>query len=237
MQGGMTSNAIIGPYASGGTTPYHIHAGESAEYLLLPIANRAGGPSIGVGSTDPVTLRNALHMTGFLQDVAPVSYGEEIGAHGDILSPEYKDQLEAGRVFAAKLARSDQGFDSAPTPGVHLKTRKTGEVQFFERLLDIWNLDEHQGATLLGFEQVSQVRDLLSGAASLRNRDAKDRLRHLFEIHAALDSLYRDEEVEREWLREAQSNLNGHSPLDLLLEGSMENLLRIRQFVEYLSGR
>lgn len=115
--------------------------------------------------------------------------------------------------------------------------RLTGPVQFFAKLLEIWELDESDGATLLGFEQESCVGDLLSGATSLRTRDAKDRIRCLFEIRAALDQLFRDETAERDWLREARPELSGNNPLALLLEGSMENVLLVKQFVERISGR
>lgn len=114
--------------------------------------------------------------------------------------------------------------------------QKVGEVQFFETLLSMWGLNEEQGAVLLGYENLSEIRDLLSGVAGIRSRDAKDRLRCLFRIRAALRTLFRDIEVEREWLREEKEDLEGESPLDLLLEGSMANVLRVTEFVEYVSG-
>lgn len=137
-----------------------------------------------------------------------------------------KLQVNEGERTRAQLAISGQ-----------LRGRLTGPVQFFTRLLEVWELDENAGAKLLGYEGVTQVRDLLSGAASLRGRDAKDRIRYLFEIDAALGQLFRDEAVELDWLRESRSELGGDNPLALLLEGSMENLLVVKQLVERISGR
>ena len=46
-----------------------------------------------------------------------------------------------------------------------------------------------------------------------------------------------DVEVENEWLRESHETLNGQIPMDLLLEGSMENLLLVKEYVEVAAGR
>ena len=46
----------------------------------------------------------------------------------------------------------------------------------------------------------------------------------------------RDNEVEREWLREPHEILDGRSPLELLREGSMENLLLVKEYVDMVSG-
>ena len=127
-----------------------------------------------------------------------------------------------------------------PAPPVETPTltgRATGPVQFFENLVESWGLDEEASAKLLGFEGTIELSDLLSGTVSLRGRDTKDRLRHLLEIGFALDSLFRNENSVRMWLREPLGELDGESPLDHLLKGSMEHLLRLRQLVEFLSGR
>lgn len=212
-------------------------AGEKAWDLLYQGARGSGlsqeaivsgqGPNIPVGSGHVVTLviasRSAATYTGAKLQFAAVSSERFLSWSNKASDPDC--------IYLAPFSAL------AHEPAPRLKARKTGEVQFFEKLLDVWGLDEQQGGVLLGFPKVEYVRDLLSGAASLRNRDAKDRLRNLIEIRTALDALYRDGTVEREWLREPQPDLEGMSPLDLLLEGSMENLLRVRQFVEYLSGR
>ena len=127
-----------------------------------------------------------------------------------------------------------------PAPPVETTTltgRATGPVQFFENLVESWGLDEEASAKLLGFEGTIELSDLLSGTVSLRGRDTKDRLRHLLEIGFALDSLFRNENSVRMWLREPLGELGDESPLDHLREGSMEHLLRLRQLVEFLSGR
>ena len=128
--------------------------------------------------------------------------------------------------------------DPAPIPKRAVLTgRPIGPVQFFEKLLEEWRLDEESGATLLGFEETSRLRDLLRGTVSLRGRDTEDRLAYLLDIDFSLSALFRDEESIRAWLRQPLEELGGETPLDHLLKGSMENLLRLKQLVEFLSGR
>ena len=117
--------------------------------------------------------------------------------------------------------------------------RITGPVKFINQLLDVWHLNADLACTLLGFEpsDSAYVNDVLRGYATLRGRDAKDRIAYLFQIRTSLAALFRDESVENEWLREPQDILNGEAPMDLLLEGSMENLLLVKEYVELVAGR
>lgn len=115
--------------------------------------------------------------------------------------------------------------------------RITGPVQFVNKLLDTWHLGPESACILLGFElsQLSYVNDVLQGYETLTGRDAKDRIVHLFQIRASLSALFRDEAVENEWLKEARDVLKGQTPMDLLLEGSMENLLLVKEYVELVA--
>ena len=79
--------------------------------------------------------------------------------------------------------------------------------------------------------------DLLTGRAALRGRDVKDRIAYLYRIRNILSALFRDENVENRWLREPHTMLNERSPLDLMLDGSMENLLLVKEYVEAAAGR
>ena len=117
--------------------------------------------------------------------------------------------------------------------------RITGPVQFVNKLLDTWHLGPESACILLGFEpsQLSYVNDVLQGYETLTGRDAKDRIVHLIQIRTSLSTLFRDEAVENEWLTEPHDTLKGKAPMDLLLEGSMENLLLVREYVELITGR
>ena len=113
-----------------------------------------------------------------------------------------------------------------------------GPVKFIGNLLTAWNLELRDAAWLLGFEEAeeSHVESIMSGRIPLMGRDIKDRIAYLFEIRRALSAWLRDEAVENEWLREPHRLLDDQSPMDLLREGSMENLVFVRKYVDAATG-
>lgn len=115
--------------------------------------------------------------------------------------------------------------------------RITGPVLYFKMLLSEWGLEDRDAASLLGFEQ-GQTRDavaILNGTKTLAGHDAKDRLRALINIDTLLNDMFRDNEVSYRFLRNKNDSLNA-SPLEMLLSGSMEKLLIVRDFVKHLAG-
>ena len=118
------------------------------------------------------------------------------------------------------------------------RARLTGPAQFLHKLLDTWHLDHRAALALLGLEESQQpyLFDLLNGLSPLEGRDIKDRIAHLFKIRKTLSALFRDETVENEWLREPHLLLDDREPMTLMLEGSMENLLLVKEYVETAAG-
>lgn len=116
--------------------------------------------------------------------------------------------------------------------------RLSGHVQFFLKLMELWRLDVEDACKLLGYElaDIKYVEQVLSGELPLRGRDPKDRIANLVVIRKRLDGLFKDVDVENEWLREKQTDIGNKSPMELLLSGSMENLLLVKQFVEFVCG-
>ncbi len=119
------------------------------------------------------------------------------------------------------------------------RSRVTGPVQVLKKLLGVWNLKASEATILLGLDRddASYAKALLAGRTTLKGRDLSDRIVHLFEIRKTLSALFRDEDVENQWLREQHAMLDGRAPLELMLEGSMENLLLVREYVEAAAGR
>lgn len=149
--------------------------------------------------------------------------------------PEFpSDVSQFGTASAEKPAFVGISTKTSPYRG-----RITGPVKFVNQLLATWRLEPTSACALLGFEpsRLTYVNDVLQGYETLAGRDAKDRIAHLFQTRKLLSALFRDEAVENEWLREPQDVLKGKTPMDLLLEGSMENLLLVREYVELVAGR
>ena len=74
-----------------------------------------------------------------------------------------------------------------------------------------------------GLDQAS-IEEVLSGNATIIGQDTKDRIAYLIQIRSALYSLFRNDSVDNQWLREPQVMLDSRAPLDPLLENSIVNL-------------
>ncbi len=115
--------------------------------------------------------------------------------------------------------------------------RLSGPIQFFLKLLELWELNSEDKCKLLGYElaDIQHVDQVLSGRLPF-SRDLKDRIANLLVIRKRLSGLFRGTDTENEWLREKHVELGNKSPIELLLSGSMENLLLIKEFVEHVGG-
>lgn len=140
---------------------------------------------------------------------------------------------------------SDRGAQQplAPAAGapkqahISAKPKAAGQIVLFGKVMADWAFNDREAATLLGFEAASDMRDIYDGRRSVGHRDANDRLRTILRIATDLDELFQDVAVIQRWLVEPQSDIDGQTPRQLLLEGSMENVLRIKYYVAHLSGR
>lgn len=135
---------------------------------------------------------------------------------------------------------SDVGPDIASWKSIiYAPNRISGPIQFVLKLLENWRLNRDDAVFLLGFDQANNgfVQAVLTGAADLHGRDARDRIAHLFHIRQTLSSLFRDLDVENDWLREPHTLLDEQEPLKLLLGGSMEDLLLVKEYVDAAAGR
>jgi hypothetical protein len=115
--------------------------------------------------------------------------------------------------------------------------KPTGQVVLFRKIMEQWAFSDDEASTLLGFEDAADIRDIYDGRKPVGQRDANDRLRVVLRIAADVDALFQDEKAIRDWLSETQKDLGGQTPRALLNEGSMENLLKVKYYVSYLSGR
>ena len=132
-----------------------------------------------------------------------------------------------------ETVRSAKGQASGVVP-----LRPSGPIQFAAKLADFWRLNQEDLAGLLGFGagDTAHATALLTGRAEVHGRDVRDRIAHLFRIRESLHSLFRDLEVENEWLREPHELLEGKSPMSLMVGGSMEELLLVREYVDEVTG-
>lgn len=134
---------------------------------------------------------------------------------------------------AGLVASEAPGTSSAAVKG------RSGPIQFVMKLLEFWRLGIDEATPLLGFDEgdAPHVNNVLAGRELFRGRDVRDRIAHLFHIRSSLSALFRDLDVENDWLRESHPMLDGESPMALLTGGSMEDLLLVREYVDAAAGR
>ena len=190
---------------------------------MLPASERS--PEPGSAVVNPDLAGEALTRLGIL-----------ISGDGVLRCNQFEDHP------ALEWVGNDQSstWDSRSRAGaVEPVGRLSGPVQFFLRLIECWHLkDDPRRVQLLGYdtENLEDFHALTEGRHRLSGRDLEDRIAHLFEIRRILSSLFRDIDVENEWLRESNSLLDSKTPLSLMLEGSMENLLLVREYIESAAG-
>ena len=177
-----------------------------------------------VGAYDPQTLR-AIHPHKWNPKPSFPSSASGLSAY----------QLTLGLTAGHSPDVGVVSWESIVSP----QNRVSGPVQFVLKLLESWCLSRDEAVLLLGFDQADNgfVQAVLVGAADLHGRDVRDRIAHLFHIRKTLSALFRDLDVENEWLREPHTLLDGQEPLKLLLGGSMEDLLLVKEYVDAAAGR
>lgn len=203
-------------------TPAHV---QPESWAIFGIAN--GGLRVGHGSG---TSGDVLRY--YAEDGAQSrSHSERQGPHPH--DPVMRDLLHAvvPQPNAAQSHGRPGGSEASP--------RLPGPIQFILKLLEFWHLRQDDAVLLLGFDQAdaSHVIKILEGTEPFCGRDVRDRIAHLFHIRSSLSALFRDLDVENDWLRESHSLLDGESPMTLLLGGSMEALLLVREYVDAAAGR
>ena len=141
--------------------------------------------------------------------------------------------------FPEDTVRDDAFAWAAPTPGGEPPPRLTGPLQFVVKLLKSWKLSMRDAVGLLGFREEDRdyVEDVLRGKAMFRGRDVSDRIANLFWIRNLLRSLFRSVEEENLWMRERHEKLDDKSPLSLIVGGTMEDLLLVKEYVEWVCRR
>ena len=112
-----------------------------------------------------------------------------------------------------------------------------GEIALFREIMSDWGLSDREASTVLGYTEPTFATDLFKGLTSIRQRDAEERLQLVITMAVDLEGLYRDYDVIRKWLRKPHDLLNGETPLKIATEGTNLDLVKLSEYVEYLSGR
>lgn len=160
--------------------------------------------------------------------------------HGEILDQLIPPGFSSGAVSLETRGNTlvqENLVETRTQPSRVKQGRVTGPVRLVAELLKLWQLNERQGAVLLGLDNEAYMRDLLNGVSTLRGRDTKDRIRLLARVHASLNELFRDEAAELQWITGNNTEFGDTSPLSVMLKGSMTDLLWVTEYLDHVSGR
>ena len=98
-----------------------------------------------------------------------------------------------------------------------------------------WELTDEQAATLLDMPVRSYRRWKAEGPGRI-SRDGRARLSNLMGIHKALRIIFSDPQTGYAWVTTANDALAGRSPLEIMKGGGMEDVVRIRRYLDSVRG-
>jgi hypothetical protein len=199
--------------------------------MMLDILDINNNQRLGNGKDGPHISVGASHV-GLGNTNPSATQSPTLGASAVL--PSYREVIPVD--LAVWSAQGGMIADAKILPRANA-LKPPGQIVLFQKIMKDWGFNDQEAATLLGFVSASDIGEIYRGTRPVGHRDANDRLRAVLRVATDLDALYGETRAVRDWLSEPQHDLEGSTPRTLLTEGSMENLLRIKYYVAYLSGR
>lgn len=120
-------------------------------------------------------------------------------------------------------------------PTAVARDRSEGAIEVFFRLADAWGLDTNQQLTLLGSPGRSTFFKWKKEGGSV-SADTEERISHLISIYKDLNILTADEKMADEWIKRPNRYFDGKSALDVMLEGKLSDIYRVRAYLDAERG-
>lgn len=126
---------------------------------------------------------------------------------------------------------------STPSPGAtysqeELHAMQRAVIALFAR----WNVSDVDAATILGGLAAKTFRRWKDGDYGRVNRDLADRMSNLLGIHKALRIIFSEPARGYEWVQADNKAFGGNSALTILKQGGMEDIIRIRRYLDSVRG-
>lgn len=109
------------------------------------------------------------------------------------------------------------------------------ELETFFALASVWNLNTDQQITLLGSPSRSTYFKWKKAGGS-PSVDTEERISHLIAIYKALQILFPEPARADAWLRRSNRFFQGRSALDVLLDGRLQDIICVREYVDAQRG-
>ena len=104
------------------------------------------------------------------------------------------------------------------------------------QLLDRWDVSDANAAILMGGISTKTFQRWKGGQYGNPNRDQADRMSLLLGIHKALRIIYSDAARGYRWISAPNDLFDGQSALDIMLRGGIEDIRRIRTYLDSVRG-
>ena len=122
--------------------------------------------------------------------------------------------------------------DAQPGAG---QSRIPAELEAFFSMADRWGLSTDDQILLLGSPGRSTFFKWKKEGGNLP-ADTLERLSHLLSIWKALRILFTDDRQGEEWIRRSNRYFDGASALEVMLEGSLTSIYRVRRYLDAQRG-
>jgi Protein of unknown function (DUF2384) len=99
-----------------------------------------------------------------------------------------------------------------------------------------WGVTDVDAAVLLGGISPKTYRRWRDGEYGRVNRDLADRMSYLLGIHKALRIIFAEPAQGYRWMNQPNARFAGETPLQLLRRGGMEDLRRLRRYLDSVRG-
>jgi uncharacterized protein (DUF2384 family) len=99
-----------------------------------------------------------------------------------------------------------------------------------------WGVTDVDAAVILGGISPKTYRRWRDGEYGRVNRDLADRMSHILGIHKALRIIFAEPAQGYRWMSQPNAGFAGQTPLQLLLRGGMEDLRRLRRYLDSVRG-
>lgn len=114
------------------------------------------------------------------------------------------------------------------------------ELQAMQRtiinLFTKWGVTDVDAAVLLGGIAAKTYKRWKDGDYGRVNRDLADRMSNFIGIHKALRIIFTDTSRAYEWISADNKAFDSRSPLSIMKQGGMGDIIRIRRYLDSVRG-
>ena len=99
-----------------------------------------------------------------------------------------------------------------------------------------WRITDEQAGRLLGDLSTKTIGRWRKGEYGRVGRDLADRMSNILGVHKALRILFADPQRGYDWVKKANADLGGRSALEVMLDGGLMDIVRIRRYLDAARG-